>query len=170
MLFIRRAAHLRRNAGQIAFPGGLLDDADRGDLLRTALREFEEELGVGAGAAEVVGRLPDALVINRTVLVAPFVAVMASEPDLRVDRSEVDEAFIVPLATIVAPGALHEGIEIFAGMRIATWQFDYGDTHIWGATARILRSLLDAAALDAPLRSALRARGVSLPTAGHGGR
>jgi 8-oxo-dGTP pyrophosphatase MutT (NUDIX family) len=162
VLFIRRAGHLRRNAGQIAFPGGLVDESDAGDLRQTALREFEEELGVAAGAVDVVGRLPDTLVINRTVLISPFVGVLETLPAMRIDASEVDEAFGVPLSRIVEPGALHEGIEVFGGFRIPTWQLDVDGVHIWGATARILRSLLDAAYDDGALRDRLAAYGIGL--------
>jgi 8-oxo-dGTP pyrophosphatase MutT (NUDIX family) len=107
ILFIRRAPHLRRNAGQIAFPGGLVDAADRDDLEQTALREMEEEIGVGRDRVALVGRLPDALVINRTVLVSPFVGVVDAPLRTTLDRNEVDEAFTVPLTRIVEPGALH---------------------------------------------------------------
>lgn len=163
ILFIRRARHLRRNAGQIAFPGGLVDKADGDDLETTALREMEEEIGVGRDRVEVVGRLPDALVINGTVLVSPFVGVLDSLPATVVDRVEVDEAFPVPLGRIAEAGALHEGIEIFGGLRIPTWQFDFEGVHIWGATARILHSLLGALEREGSgLRESLAARGVSL--------
>jgi len=164
VLFVRRAAHLRRNAGQIGFPGGLVDDDDAGDLLRTALREFEEELGVGRDAVDVVHRLADALVINRTVIVTPFVGVLRGRPELRVDRREVDAALVIPLARIVAPGALHEGVEAFAGLRIPTWQFDDGATHVWGATARMLRTLLEAVRDEPALRAALAERAIVWPS------
>src|SRR5580704_1227563 len=78
VLFIRRAAHLRRNADQVAFPGGVAEAIDGGDLRATALREFAEELGVDAGRVNVVRRLPDALVINRTMLVTPFVGLLSN--------------------------------------------------------------------------------------------
>jgi 8-oxo-dGTP pyrophosphatase MutT (NUDIX family) len=162
ILFIKRARHLRRNAGQIAFPGGLVDDADGGDLRATALREFHEELGVPAALVDIVGRLPDALVVNRSVLVAPFVGVLATMPPIDVDHDEVESAFAIPIAHVVAPGSLHEGFEAFAGLRIRTWQLDYGDAHVWGATAWILRSLLKEVAGDVTLRAALAARGVAL--------
>jgi 8-oxo-dGTP pyrophosphatase MutT (NUDIX family) len=161
VLFVRRAAHLRRNAGQVAFPGGLADPADRCDLERTALREFSEELGVPPEAAEIVHRLPDALVVNQTVIITPFVGIMRERVTLRVDRSELDAAFEIPLGHIVAPGALHEGIERVGTLRIRTWQLDHGAQHVWGATARILRSFLDAVARDPVLRATLESAGVA---------
>jgi 8-oxo-dGTP pyrophosphatase MutT (NUDIX family) len=145
----------------MGFPGGLVDAADRDDLRHTALRELQEELGIGAEAVTIVHRLPDALVINRTVLVAPFVGVLTSLPALRIDPEEVEAALDVPLRRIVAPGALHEGIEAFGALRIPTWQFDDGAIHVWGATAWMLRSLLEAVAENPNLAAALRARGIT---------
>ncbi len=160
VLFIRRAAHLRRNADQVAFPGGLADEADGGDLRTTALREVAEELGADAGRVAIVHRLPDALVVNRTVLVTPFVGVLAERPALRLDDREVAAAFFIPFTAIVAPGGVHQGVEIYDDRPIPTWQFDWRGVHVWGATARILRLLLVEIENDAPLRAALAAAGV----------
>lgn len=162
ILFVRRAAHLRRNAGQIGFPGGLVDAADRGDMRHTALRELEEELGLDAEGIVLVHRLPEAVVVNRTVQVTPFVGVVAERPVLKIDAHEVDEVLEIPLARIVEPGALHEGIEHFAGLDIPTWQFDYKRIHIWGATARILHGFLEAVAENARLRAELAVLGITL--------
>jgi 8-oxo-dGTP pyrophosphatase MutT (NUDIX family) len=160
ILFVQRAAHLRRNAGEVGFPGGLVEADDAGDLRRTALRELHEEIGVPDERIAIVRRLPDALVINRTVLVAPFVGVIAPPLALRVDANEVAGVFDVPLARLFEPGALHEGIERYGPLRIPTWQFDFGEHHIWGATARMLRSLLETLEGDEQLRAALTERGV----------
>jgi 8-oxo-dGTP pyrophosphatase MutT (NUDIX family) len=161
VLFIRRAAHLRRNADQIAFPGGLADDADGGDLRATALREYREELGADPAGLEVVHRLPDALVVNETVLVTPFVAVAQQRPALTLDAGEVAAAFFVPFAVIAAPGAVHQGVELFDGRAIPAWQFDWNDVHVWGATARILRLLLVEIENDASFRAALGRSGIA---------
>ncbi len=165
VLFIRRAAHLRRNADQVAFPGGVAEAIDGGDLRITALREFSEELGVAAACVHIVRRLPDALVVNRTVLVTPFIGLLSTVPHFEADPAEVAAVFFIPLDAIRAPGALHEGIERFDGRAIPTWQFDWNGIHVWGATARMLSFLLDVLATDAGLRSELRDSGVSVPSA-----
>src|ERR1700690_2304233 len=85
VLFVRRAGHMRRNAGQIAFPGGLADAADDDDLERPALGEFAEEVGLASERLDVLGRLPDVAVLNLTVNITPFVAVLAGEPEPHVD-------------------------------------------------------------------------------------
>ena len=57
VVFIERARHLRRHAGEIAFPGGALDEDDDGDRARAALRELHEEIGIPPAAVTIVGRL-----------------------------------------------------------------------------------------------------------------
>ena len=57
VVFVERATHLRRHAGQIAFPGGALDEEDGGDLARAGLRELSEEIGIAPAAVEMVDRL-----------------------------------------------------------------------------------------------------------------
>jgi 8-oxo-dGTP pyrophosphatase MutT (NUDIX family) len=161
VLFIRRAAHLRRNADQVAFPGGLADDADGEDLRVTALREYGEEVGADPGDLAVVHRLPDALVVNKTVLVTPFVAVAPERPKLTLDALEVAAAFFIPFAAIAAPGAVHQGVEVFEGRAIPAWQFDWSDVHVWGATARILRLLLVELENDDAFRVALGGAGIA---------
>ena len=160
VLFVRRAAHLRRNAGQVGFPGGLVEAADGGDLRLTALRELEEEVGIPQTRVTIVHRLPDALVINRSVLVAPFVGVVDPPLELRLDYAEVEGTFDVPLARLAEPGALREQVEAFGALRIPTLALDFGPHHIWGATAWMLRSLLAALERDASLRETLIAYGV----------
>ena len=144
ILFVRRAAHLRRNAGEVAFPGGLVDLADADDLEQTARREFEEEIGIPARLLTVLGPLPPVVVVNQTVEVRPFVALLRGPIAPNVDHREVETAFTIPLEAIARPGALHEGVERVGEREIQTWIFDYETVHVWGATARILAAFLAA--------------------------
>lgn len=145
LLFIRRAAHLRRNPGQIGFPGGLIDPGDR-DAQAAALREFEEELGLPRTRLHVLERLDDVVTLALSVTIAPFVALLEPPLETVVDANETQSVHEVPLAALYAPGALHEGTErvVHAGRRydVRTWLFDHGDLHVWGATARIVRDLV----------------------------
>ena len=157
LVFIRRAAHLRRHAGQIAFPGGLVEESDNGDLARTALRELHEELGIPSDRLAIVGRLPDVETVTAGVRIAPFVGLVARGGALQIDPVEIAEVFEVPLDAVIAPGAVHEGDEPVGATTKRTWQFDHGSMHVWGATARILHDFiatLDSA--DSPIGRALR--------------
>lgn len=146
IVFVRRSAHLRRNPGQIAFPGGAVDASD-GDERAAALREFEEELGVPRDRVRVVGRLDDVVTLALNARVSPFVGIV--EPPVRwvPDAHETESVHEVPLAAVYAPGALREDDEhvLHEGRRyvVRTWMFDYAGLHVWGATGRMLHLLLE---------------------------
>jgi 8-oxo-dGTP pyrophosphatase MutT (NUDIX family) len=159
VVFIERARHLRRHAGQIAFPGGAVDDEDEGDLARAGLRELHEEIGISPGSVAIVGRLTPIRQERNVFNVTPFVAVVAPNTPLVVDLNEASAAHHVPLAAIVAPGAVHPGIEISGGNAIETPVFDYGGLHVWGLTGRILEMFVDRYhAAGSALRTALDER------------
>lgn len=147
IVFVRRAAHLRRNPGQIAFPGGILDPADGDDLQVAALREFEEELGVSRTRVRIVERLPDVTTLALNAHVTPFLGAIDPPVTWAPDARETAGVYEVPLGALYAPGALHEGVEqgIHEGRRYAvhSWMFDHAGLHVWGATARMLRDLLE---------------------------
>ncbi len=154
VLFVERAAHLRDHPGQIGFPGGGVDPADGDDRTRTALRELEEELGISPERVTVVGRLAEVRLRANSFVVTPFVGVLAHETPLTIDPAETAAVFHVPLATIVARGAVRPGVEQVGADAIDTWMFDVDGRHVWGLTARILRDLVFAWNLP---QSALRA-------------
>ena len=163
VVFVERARHLRRHAGQIAFPGGAVDESDAGDHARAALRELHEEIGIPAEAATIVDRLAPYRQQRNIFNVTPFVAIVAAATMLTVDLNEASAVYRVPLAAILAPGAVHPGIEIIEdGRRIETVHFDYGTMHVWGLTGNILETFVERyrdarmplrRALDAHLRS-----------------
>lgn len=159
VVFIERATHLRRHAGQIAFPGGAVDDEDDGDLARAALRELEEEIGIPPAALSVVGQLAMIPQARNVFNVTTFVGVVASGTPLVLDLNEAAAAYRVPLAAIVAPGAVHPGVELREGLRVKTLVFDYGPMHVWGLTGNILDAFVRRYhAPDSSFRDAIEAR------------
>jgi 8-oxo-dGTP pyrophosphatase MutT (NUDIX family) len=159
VVFIERATHLRRHAGQIAFPGGAVDDADDGDLARAALRELEEEIGIPPAAVTIVDRLAMIPQARNIFNVTPFVGVVAPGTPLVIDGNEAAAAYHVPLAEIVAPGAVHPGVELREGLCVKTLVFDYGSLHVWGLTGNILDAFVRRYhAAESGLRAALEAR------------
>jgi 8-oxo-dGTP pyrophosphatase MutT (NUDIX family) len=158
VVFIERAQHLRRHAGEIGFPGGAVDEADGGDHQRAALRETSEEIGIGPDDVAVVGRLQPLRQRVNAFTVTPFVGVVRRAAALVPDPAEVAALHRVPLAAIVAPGAVKPGIEVVGDRRIDTMHFDYGELHVWGLTGRILASFVERYdAARSPLRAALDA-------------
>ena len=147
LVLVRRAAHLRRNPGEIGFPGGIVDAAD-GDARSAALREFEEELGVPQTCVSIIDRLEDVTTLSLSVVIAPFVGLVDARATFAPDSSETQSVHEVPLRSLYAPGALYEGFESVASAGrtydVPSWLFDYEGLHVWGATARILRSFTNA--------------------------
>jgi 8-oxo-dGTP pyrophosphatase MutT (NUDIX family) len=140
----------------LALPGGGGDAADGPDRARTALRELHEEVGVSPDRVTLAGRLPDARQRANTFVVTPFVGVLARGTTLTIDATETAAVITVPLAAIVAPGAVHPGLETIGELAIETWVFDYGELHVWGLTAGILRDFVAAwRAPDSGLRAAV---------------
>src|ERR1700722_17077909 len=116
----------RRPAGQIAFPGGAVDDEDDGDLARAALRELEEEIGIPPAAVSIVEQLAMIPQARNVFNVPTFGGVVPPGTPLVVDQNEASAAHRVPLAAIVAPGAVHPGVELRDGLHVKTLLFDYG--------------------------------------------
>ena len=138
VVFVERARHLRRHAGEIAFPGGAVDAADGGDHARAALRELHEEIGVPPAAVELLASLRPIRQRSNVFTVTPFVGVVAAATPLLVDRNEAAAAHHVPLAAILAEGAVHRAFEPLPDRLLDTYVFDYGPLHVWGLTGRIL--------------------------------
>ena len=159
VLFIERAQHLRRHAGEIGFPGGAVDDDDAGDHARTALREVYEEIGIAGERITIVERLPAVRQRTNAFTVTPFVGVVRDDVPLIVDANEVAATHRVPLAAIVVSGAVRRGIELAGESRIETYQFDYRGLHVWGLTGRILALFVERYGASASeLRAALDER------------
>jgi 8-oxo-dGTP pyrophosphatase MutT (NUDIX family) len=142
VLLTERTAHLNDHAGQISFPGGRVEAADR-DPIAAALRESFEEIGLAPAAVEVIGTLPE-YVTATSYRVTPVIGLIERPPDLAIDAFEVAEAFEVPLSFLMNP-ANHErrGVEL-AGLRRTFYAMPYTATRryfIWGATAAMLRNL-----------------------------
>lgn len=144
VLFVERAAHLRRHPGQIGFPGGTDEPADAGDPVRTALRELFEELGVEAERVAIAGRLPDLEQRMNSFIITPIVGVLDGATRLALDGEEIAGVFTVPLAAIVAAGAVYDDLEVTQSRGRPMYAFDYEGRHVWGFTARVLKSFVDA--------------------------
>jgi 8-oxo-dGTP pyrophosphatase MutT (NUDIX family) len=143
VLLTRRSEHLRDHAGQISFPGGRAEPGDA-DAVDTALRETEEEIGLARAHVEVIGRLPVYTTVTSYV-VTPVVGLVEPPFDLRLDRSEVDEAFEVPLSFLMTPAHHRRHVFQFDGGQrqflSMPWLATGQEYFIWGATAAMLRNL-----------------------------
>ncbi len=141
VLLTQRAAHLKDHPGQISFPGGRLEASDAGPW-QAALREAEEEIGLPPQHASLIGYLNDHLVISG-FRITPVVAFVRPGFELALDRTEVDDAFEVPLEFVLDPVNRVAQERVYAGQSFRTYDIPYQGRHIWGATAAMLLSLAD---------------------------
>jgi 8-oxo-dGTP pyrophosphatase MutT (NUDIX family) len=140
-VFTRRTEHLSRHAGEISFPGGLRHDEDA-DLRATALRETHEELGVDPRDVDVLGILPAVHTFVSGILIVPFVGALSARQPFRPNPAEIAEVLEFGLDELDAAEALVEFPR--DGRTHRGYVYEMPDATIWGATARILRDLLDA--------------------------
>ena len=139
-VFTERRADLRRHAGEISFPGGRQDEPDE-DLRQTALREAEEEIGLPRREVELVGALPPTGTFVTSYRIHPFVGVIQPGHAWTPQETEVEQVLELSLP------ALKRGYEskrlLKKGLPIKTPTYTVDDHLVWGATARIVESLLD---------------------------
>jgi 8-oxo-dGTP pyrophosphatase MutT (NUDIX family) len=141
VLLTQRSAHLKDHAGQISFPGGKIDPADASPMA-AALREANEEIGLAADRIEPIGYL-DLYLTTFGFRIVPVVARVAPGFALTLNPEEVDDAFEVPLAFLMAPENHHRKSREWNGLTRHFYEMPFGQRYIWGATAGILRNLYE---------------------------
>ncbi len=144
VIYIRRSDHVASHRGQVAFPGGRVEEIDA-TLLDSALREAREEVGLDPATVDVLGGLPTMHTSASGIIVAPFVGVIPSDAPLRPDPSEVAEIFDVPLSALRDP-RFRGDYEFKPDGRPRGSKFPailYGGQVIWGLTLRITINLLE---------------------------
>lgn len=150
LLLTRRAADLRRQPGEISFPGGMVEPAETG--LEAALREAREEIGLDPARVEILGRLDERRTYHGFRL-SPFVGWIRDSAPLGLEPGpEVEFVFSVPWSAL-ADGSL-EATEVqprlvrsdgtAVGPRVI-YRYPWRGHDVWGLTARIIRDLLDVA-------------------------
>ena len=140
VLLTKRTEDVEHHKGQISFPGGSHDDVDS-DLLVTALREGEEEIGLPREVVRVLGMFDD-YETPSGFAITPVVASAEALPPLTPHAPEVAEILEVPLSLFM--DKRNEGVEqrVPFGVPADVYFYRFGEHEIWGATAAILRSFL----------------------------
>ncbi len=162
VVFEVRALTMRKQPGDISFPGGRIDPEDASPMV-TALRETKEELGIDPKTVNVLGALSP-YIASPSFVVYPFVAVCDYREIIRsYNKDEVEEVFSIPLTWLLShEPELHEVPfepaplpdfpfeRIFNGQQYEwgkrsqdEWFYNYGDYTVWGLTARILKHFIE---------------------------
>jgi 8-oxo-dGTP pyrophosphatase MutT (NUDIX family) len=140
ILFTRRSVNLAAHSGQIAFPGGAVEEGEA--LEAAAVREAEEEVGIRADAVELIGRLDD-VITNSGFLVAPFVGLIRQKIDYVLHQAEVTEVFEVPVDALIDVEQPEVRYVKFRDSEYPAYFYRYRDYEIWGLTGRMLKAFLD---------------------------
>jgi 8-oxo-dGTP pyrophosphatase MutT (NUDIX family) len=140
LVFTERTMELSRHAGEISFPGGLVDPGE--EPAAAALREAHEELGIPPSDVELIGSLPPVNTYVSGVLIVPFVGLLWTDPRITPNAAEIAEVLEYPLSALIAQRREEELVH--EGTVFMTDVFDMEGHVIWGATARILRQFLEA--------------------------
>jgi 8-oxo-dGTP pyrophosphatase MutT (NUDIX family) len=147
LVFTERRADLRRHAGEISFPGGRPDHPDE-PMLDCALREAREEIGLDSDRVEVLGALPPVSTVVTGYKVYPFVGLVPDGLEFRPNPGEVAAVLVLYLDELRAGFGMRRLIR--RGVPIRTPTYEVREHLVWGATARILGSLLERLDAAAP--------------------
>jgi 8-oxo-dGTP pyrophosphatase MutT (NUDIX family) len=140
LVFTERRSDLRRHPGEISFPGGRQDSPDE-DLLATAIREAEEEVGLDPADVQVVGALPPVGTFVTGYKVHPFVALIPEGIRFRPNPDEVAAVLLFRLRELREGFAMRRLVR--RGIPFRTPTYVVGEHLIWGATGRIVAELLE---------------------------
>ena len=137
-VFTKRRAELRRHAGEISFPGGRQDGGET--LVTTALREAEEEIGLPREAVDLAGALPPTPTVVTSYRIHPFVGVIKPGHAWVPQPTEVESVLELSLPALVRGHEMKRLVR--KGVPFRTVTYTVGDHLVWGATARIVESLV----------------------------
>jgi 8-oxo-dGTP pyrophosphatase MutT (NUDIX family) len=138
LVLTKRTDTVRDHKGEISFPGGVRHGEDR-DLLATALRETEEELGISREAFEILGRLAVTHTVVSGYVIVPFVGILPELPPLTPSPVEIAEVLEMDLGRLAEVER-----EVILQDRPAGWfAYELNGHTVWGATGRILHGFLE---------------------------
>ena len=141
VIFTQRTKTMRKHSGQVAFPGGAVDDTDR-DVEEAAVREAEEEISLDRRFVEPVARLPDYKALSG-FSITPVLAIVQPGFELIPNPDEVEAVFDVPLSFLMDPANHAMGTGVWMGGERQYYRMPYEGRNIWGITAGIVRVIYE---------------------------
>jgi 8-oxo-dGTP pyrophosphatase MutT (NUDIX family) len=138
LILTQRREHLRTHAGQVAFPGGRIDEGE--DAPAAALREAHEELGLNPTLVRLLGEADPYHTVTG-YWVTPVVGVVPPDLNLVPNPEEVSDWFEAPLDFVLDPMNQRQMTAEYRGRMRHYYQIDWEGRHIWGATAAMLINL-----------------------------
>lgn len=161
VLFEVRSLTMRKQPGDISFPGGRIDPTDASPM-EAAIRETHEELGIDPKCIQVLGQM-SAYIASPSFVVYPFVATLDHHHIESFNKEEVEAIFTIPVSWLLNHEPYMHKVsvqpmppmdfpydKIFNGDKyqwrpraIEEWFYDYEEYTIWGLTARVLKHFVE---------------------------
>jgi 8-oxo-dGTP pyrophosphatase MutT (NUDIX family) len=138
LILTQRREHMRTHAGQVAFPGGRIDEGE--DAVAAALREAQEELGLNPALVRLLGEADPYCTVTG-YWVTPVIGVIPPDLELLANPEEVADWFEAPLDFVLDPANQRRMTAEYRGRMRHYYQIDWNGRPIWGATAAMLVNL-----------------------------
>lgn len=139
VIFTKRSLNLRNHAGEISFPGGRVSDQDR-SIIETAIRETHEEIGLSIQKHKIIGSLAPTNTYTTKIVIYPFIVILGKVSFPFKPNEEVEKVIEIPIEILRDRITIDEE---HSSNDNKMFKFNVNGYLIWGATARILKNLLD---------------------------
>jgi len=140
--FIQRTEYNGPHSGQISFPGGKIEKSDR-NIIETALRESNEEIGINPELVEIIGQLTPLHIPVSNFLVYPIVGIYKEKPDFKIDPNEVKSIIEVKISDLLDPKNCTSKEFRYGDLSFNAPIYNPDNLTIWGATAMMLSEFLE---------------------------
>ena len=142
MPMIVRPAYEGVHSGQVAFPGGKREAYDA-DLIATALREAEEEIGLDRNSVHILGSLTEIFVFASNFMLLPVVGYVSEKPVFEPDNHEVARILEIPVSQLFDKSRISETtIHLPNHLSLKTPYYGLQDEIVWGASAMVISELV----------------------------
>lgn len=140
LILTQRSEHLRAHPGEICFPGGRWEVGDK-NFYATAQREVYEELGITANRITLIKELAIEKTISG-VEIYPWFATITSVHPYSLNTEEVVRLIAVPMSLVQDAQNYRDFSIEYENHLLKSCEFIFNENRIWGATARIMRQLV----------------------------
>ena len=142
IILTKRSSSVRFHSGEVCFPGGRYDPVEDRNLLDTAIRETNEELGLVLKATDIIGRLRPVKTLTSNFIIYPFITIRQTVARPMSLSAEVERVIDAPLYRVldsITPDHRYSNFSSNGHL----YKFKFKDDIVWGATSRILKQLHD---------------------------